>query len=383
MRSFGLALIFAFAPAVFAGGSVPPTLARTMYSNEPVVLEAGHESLAEWILPATPPAPEGNLTTPERVALGKQLFFDPRLSGSGQVTCASCHLPERGWADGLPTAVRFQGQVMRRATPALVNSGYNPIQMWDGKRRTLEDQGLGGQGPRSEINAGTQPVPGLVDGLNDLAEGAKRELLGGHGYPNVIKRLDGIAGYREAFARAYPGEGVNETTVAKAISAFERSLISRDSPFDRWVAGDRGALGAMQVNGLRLFLDPDKGNCVACHHPPNFTDNGFHNIGLASFGASDHDRGRGGVVDLPQLDGAFKTPTLRDVALSRPYFHDGSAATLEDVVRHYVEGGKVRTNLSPALRVAPLSVEEQRDLVAFLGALTTATGPFVYPVLPR
>ena len=317
-------------------------------------------SAQEWRLPPRPNSPKENEWTPIRSELGKMLFFDARLSGSGQVTCASCHLSERGWADGLPTAMRFLGTKMRLSTPSLTNIGYNTIFMWDGRQPTLEQQGLGGQGEAADINAGSKIKPA-----------------------EVVRNLAQIPGYIDAFEKAYPGEGIKPLTIAKALAAFQRSLISRESPFDRWLAGDAGAMNARQLNGFKLFLDPLKGACAACHQPPNFTDNGFHNLGLASHGEKDPLPGRGKHRNIPIMDGAFKTPALRDVALTAPYFHDGSAKTLAEVLDHYMKGGEVTRNLSPSFRKADLTPAEKADLIAFLEALTTPPKPFVYPVLPN
>jgi cytochrome c peroxidase len=315
---------------------------------------------AQWVLPAAPPSPPDNPWSEARSALGKALFFDPRLSTSSQVTCASCHLPERGWTDGLPTAVRFLGTQMRVATPPLANIGYNTIFMWDGRQPTLEQQAVGGQGAMADVNAGGKVKP-----------------------EETVRRLAAVPGYRAAFERAYPGEGITTQTIAKALASFQRGLVSRESPFDRWLAGKEDAMTAQQINGFKLFLDPGKGACALCHQPPNFTDNGFHNLGLKSYGAADPLPGRGKHRPVKMLDGAFKTPALRDVALTAPYFHDGSARTLAEVVEHYAKGGEVRTNLSPSFRKAELSEQEKADLVAFLDALTTPPKPFVYPVLPQ
>ena len=318
------------------------------------------ELTAAWTLPPQPASPPDNAWTPQRFELGKKLFFDPRLSGTGQVTCASCHLPERGWSDGIPTSVRFLGEQLRLNTPSLTNIGYATIFMWDGRQPTLEQQAFGGQSQNADVNAGSKLKP-----------------------EEVVARLAGIAGYQAEFGKAYPGEGVTRTTIAKALASFHRGLVSRDSPFDRWIAGDTQAMTPRQVNGFRLFLDRKKGDCAACHQPPNFTDNGFHNIGLKSYGDTDAPAGRGKQRPLKAMHGAFKTPGLRDVALTAPYFHDGSARTLRDVVEHYARGGDVRTNLSPSFRKAELSEDEKDDLVAFLEALTTPPGLFVYPVLPK
>jgi cytochrome c peroxidase len=343
-------LVSAIAVALFASLTIPASLAD----------EISAADAQAWRLPTQPVSPKDNEWTPARSELGKMLFFDPRLSGSGQVTCASCHLPERGWSDGLPTAVRFLGQKMRLATPSLINIGYNTIFMWDGRQPTLEQQGLGGQGEAADINAGSKIKPA-----------------------EVVRNLSQVSGYIDAFEKVYPGEGITPLTLAKALAAFQRSLIARESPFDRWLAGDTTAMNARQLKGFKLFLDPQKGACAACHQPPNFTDNGFHNLGLASHGEKDPLPGRGKHRNIPIMDGAFKTPALRDVALTAPYFHDGSARTLAEVVDHYIKGGEVTRNLSPSFRKAILTPDEKADLIAFLEALTTPPKPFVYPVLPR
>ena len=349
---FRLGLVFLYSCTVGTGIASAAT--------DMPVLKAGDSSLKEWILPDAPASPADNKWTRERAELGKMLFFDPRLSGTGQVTCASCHFPERGWADGLPTAVRFQGTQMPLASPHIVNIAYNTIFMWDGRMPTLEKQAFGGQGEKADINAGSK---------------VKTE--------DVVRRIAGVKGYAAAFDSAYPGEGVTRESIAKAIASFERTVLSKDSPFDRWLKGDADAMTSQQINGFRVFLDPKKGACANCHQAPNFTDNGFHNIGLKSYGAKNHHPGRGKQKPIKIMDGAFKTPGLRDVALTSPYFHDGSAATLRDVVEHYARGGEVKTNLSPNFKKAVLSDSEKADLVAFLEALTTPPQAFVYPVLPK
>jgi cytochrome c peroxidase len=352
----GRAQSFALAPSLVLCLAAAPLSPAQAGSD--IKLDAA--TRAQWVLPPIPPSPPENAWNETRAELGKALFFDPRLSTSSQVTCGSCHFPDRGWTDGLPTAMRFLGTPMRVATPSLTNIGYNSIFMWDGRQPTLEQQAVGGQGAGADVNAGGKVKP-----------------------EETVKRLAAVPGYRAAFERAYPGEGVTTMSIAKALSSFERSLVSRDSPFDRWAAGQDNAMTPQQINGFKVFLDPQKGACVLCHQPPNFTDNGFHNLGLKSYGAADPLPGRGKHKPIKMLDGAFKTPSLRDVALTPPYFHDGSARTLAEVVEHYMKGGEVRTNLSPSFRKAVLSEQEKADLVAFMEALTTPTKPFVYPVLPQ
>lgn len=324
--------------------------------ESPLVLEPGHPSLQHWLLPETPAYPAENKPTAERVHLGKMLFFDPRLSGDGNMSCATCHNPMFGWSDGLPTARGFKSKILARATPTVINSAYNRIQMWDGRKRTLEDQAIGPMEAAVEMNT-------TMDELLDW--------------------LGQNPGYQRAFARAYPNEPLSKHTLAKAIANFERTIVSKDSPFDRWVRGDASAMTPAQVNGFRLFVSAEKGNCVACHQAPNFTDDGFHNIGLLSFGQVEPDLGRYQEKPIGILKGAFKTPTLRDVALTAPYFHDGTAADLSAVVAHYVRGGDNKENLSPNMKSLDLSEQEQRDLVEFMHALTSKTKPVELPTLPE
>ncbi|WP_127997067.1 cytochrome-c peroxidase [Piscinibacter defluvii] len=341
--------------AAFSAFAAAAADAVVDHNGQTVVLEAGHASLQGWKLPAVP-YPEGNEPTPARVELGKKLFFDPRLSGDGNMSCASCHNPLFGWSDGLPTAKGSKSQVLGRATPTVYNTAYNSLQMWDGRKRSLEDQALGPMEANVEMNA-------------DMKK--------------LFAFLNGNAGYREAFAAAYPGQEIGAETVAKAIASFERTVVSADSPFDRWVAGDRKAMTPEQVKGFAVFLDPKKGNCAVCHSGANFTDNGFHNLGLASFGKDNPDMGRYAQKPLAVLKGAFKTPTVREAANTAPFFHDGSATTLMDVVEHYDRGGEVRTNVSKDVRPLGLTAQEKRELVAFMEALSTPPRAFQMSALPR
>jgi cytochrome c peroxidase len=319
------------------------------------VFEAGHPSLQHWLLPAQPAAPADNQSTPERVELGKMLFFDPRLSGDGNMSCASCHNPALGWSDGLATAKGFKSVVLARATPTVINTGYNFVQMWDGRKASLEDQAKG-------------PMEAAVEMNSDV--------------PRLLGMLSNSPGYRALFAKAYPNEPMDFDTVAKALAAFERTVVSNDSPFDRWVRGDKSAMTAQQVRGFEIFVREDKGNCAACHQAPNFTDNGFHNIGLASYGEPNPDLGRYLHKPLKSMRGAFKTPTLRDIELTAPYFHDGSARSLAEVVNHYVSGGQVKTSLSASMKPLNLDESEKQALVAFMRALTSPAQAVALPRLP-
>jgi cytochrome c peroxidase len=323
-------------------------------SENDYVIAPGHESLQIWLLPDAVPYPDNNEPTAARVELGKKLFFDPRLSGDGDMSCATCHNPSHGWSDGLPTAKGFRGMVLARATPTIVNTAYNSIQMWDGRKATLEDQAMG-------------PMQADVEMNTDVA--------------GLMKLLNTNEDYRQLFARAYPGEPIDESSLSRAIASYERTVVSNNSPFDRWVNGDRNAMTDQQVRGFDLFVG--KANCAACHAAPNFTDDGFHNLGLASFAAESPDVGRFAQRPLRLMKGAFKTPTLRDIEFTAPYFHDGSAQTLLDVVEHYAKGGEVKTNLSPNMQPLNLSPQEKQDLVAFMQALSSPPQGVSLPQLSK
>lgn len=304
-----------------------------------------------WLRPAGVPAPADNVPNAARIELGKVLFFDPRLSGSKWMSCATCHNPALGWSDGLPTAIGHGFTQLKRATPSILNTAYNPVQMWDGRKRTLEDQALGPIQTPEEMNL---PIPELE------------------------QRLNAIAGYKPLFDKAYPGEGINASTIAKAIASFERTIVSTESPFDRWRRGNESAVTEPVKRGFAVF--EGKGNCALCHQGFNFTDNGFHNIGLKDNGEADS--GRFAHLKLKVLKGAFKTPTLRDIERTAPYMHNGVYATLEEVVEHYDRGGDSKDNLSPNMKPLGLTAQEKSDLVAFMKALTGDAMTVAVPALP-
>ncbi len=338
--------------SAFTVASALPAYANSVLDGQ-MVFSAGHASLQHWLLPVSPEHPDDNKPTAARIALGKQLFFDPRLSGDSNMSCASCHHPSLGWGDALPTGRGAKSETLARATPTVINTGYNPIQMWDGRKKTLEEQALGPITAKQEMNM-------------DLTV--------------LLDFLKANKGYQKAFADAYEDQPLTPELVAKAIASYERTVISRNSHFDRWVQGDSGAMTAQQIRGFKLFVDPAKGNCSVCHSAPNFTDNGFHNLGLASFGDAKPDLGRYTEKPIRMMKGAFKTPTLREITRTAPYFHDGSASTLEAVMTHYIVGGVVKTNVSPNLKALTLTAQESADIVAFLQALES---PFVEVALPQ
>jgi cytochrome c peroxidase len=306
-----------------------------------------------WRRPDQMPAPADNQPNALRIELGRTLFFDPRLSAKGVMSCATCHNPALGWADGLPTAVGHDMKILPRATPTIVNAAFNPLQMWDGRKTSLEDQALGPFESKDEQNL-------------ELAE--------------LERRVRSIPGYVDMFARAYPNDAITRRTIAKAIASFERTVVSTDSPFDRWQAGEASALSAEAQRGFELFNG--KAQCALCHQGFNFTDNGFHNIGLKETGA-DPDMGRFVQRRVAVLKGAFKTPTLRDIALTAPYMHNGAYTTLGQVIDHYDRGGDVKENLDANMKPLGLHALEKEALLEFLRNLTGTPLVITVPPLPQ
>lgn len=318
------------------------------------VFQAGHASLKEWLLPDAVPFPAGNEPNADRVALGKMLYFDPRLSGDGNLSCGICHNPSLGWSDGQATAKGVKSMVLGRASPTIINTAFNTIQMWDGRKKSLEDQAMGPMEATVEMNMNIK---------------------------RLFEWLNGNAEYKVLFARAYPGEDISATTLSKAMASFERTAISNNSPFDHWVKGDAKAMTPQQVDGFKLFTG--KAHCSECHSAPNFTDNGFHNVGLPSYGALEPDMGRYAQKPVKSMRGAFKTPTLRDINTNAPYFHDGASHTLAEVVEHYNKGGVIKTDLSPSIKELGLTQAEKDSLVSFLHALTSPFQAVSLPDLPK
>lgn len=298
---------------------------------------------ARFERPQFVPHPAGNPPTPEKVQLGRRLFEDKRLSATGTIACVSCHDPYLSFSDGEPTGKGITGKRLARHTPSLWNAAFSPLLFWDGRAASLEDQ-----------------VHFPVEHRDEM----------GSTLAAAAHRLAGDNDYVRAFAAAFPqAPGISPDTIARALAAYERTLVSPPTRFDAWVAGKADALTAAEVRGFRLFTG--RGRCISCHAGFTLTDHNFYDIGLPG-----NDRGRGKIIDLPAADYAFKVPTLRELAWTAPYMHDGSLATLEDVVRFYEGGGVPRPTRSNDLPVNfRLTDAERADLVAFLQALSSETPP--------
>lgn len=333
-----LALVFLLALALLVNvvifGEVQQGTAQPALQQKatPAPLPAVPEGFEPMEIPAVNPM------TAEKVALGKQLFFDQRLSGDGSRSCYSCHVCEHGLTDGLPVSIGAFGKKLTRNSPPLWNIGYHKQFYWDGRSPSLEKQAMA-----------------AWTGTN---MGAKAD--------EIAKTLDGIPGYREQFEKVFGGP-VTADAIVKALSAFERTLICGDTAFDRFERGNKKALSKEAQRGWDLFRG--KAGCGTCHAGYLFTDLEFHNVGVG-MDAAEPDTGRLRATKEEKDTGAFKTPTLRGIGQSAPYFHDGRAATLEQAVDAMLAGGKANKYLDTKnLKKVDLTAKELKDLLAFLRSL--------------
>jgi cytochrome c peroxidase len=327
------------------------TLAALLISLGTCILADAPSSLPKDTLPAKLPLdviplgleartlPKDHPLTEARVQLGRKLFFDPILSGDNTVACASCHQPDHGFASAEPKPRGIRGQQLTRRAPSLLNRAYGNAFFWDGRAGSLEEQAL-------------RPIEDPAEMGSSVAA--------------AVERLQANKDYREQFTAAFP-DGVTAVNLATAIASFERVLLRGDSVIDRFRRkGAHDALSPAQRHGLWLY--ESKASCWRCHVGANFTDERLHNTGV-SWSKEPLDLGRYAVTKSDADKGKFKTPSLRGVALTAPYMHDGSLKTLEDVVRFYSRGGNANPHLDPIIAPLNLSEDEVRDLVEFLKAL--------------
>lgn len=297
--------------------------------------------------------PADNPMTPEKVHLGKQLFFDKALSSDGTASCQTCHWPEKGWTDGEKVSKKVGGGMNTRHSPTLLNAGYNDLWYWDGRADTLEKQVLAAW--KGQMGADPDKIAAAVGK---------------------------IPGYEVQF-RAVFGANATGDTIVKALAAFVRTLRAGDAPWDTYSkdSSDKSPEAEAARRGFQIFRD--KAGCAACHAPPMFTDNGFHNVGIGhDKDVKEPDIGRGKVTNNKDDNGKFKTPHLRSVGSHPPYFHDGRAATLEEAVDYMLSGGLPNDNLDKQLKKVTLTKAERDDLLAFLKALEAPAPPFTPPTIP-
>lgn len=299
-------------------------------------------------LPAVP-IPADNPPTAETVALGRRLYYDPVLSADNTVSCSTCHSPSTGFADPKPVSEGVQKRTGTRNSPTVLNAAYYTTQFWDGRAASLEAQCKG-------------PMQNPVEMAHTLR--------------GVEKRLSGDPSYVAEFQKAFGPGPITIERVVNAISSFERTLLSGNSPFDRWYYGhDEKAVNDSVKRGFQIFRDVKKGNCESCHTVNEryalFTDNKFHNIGIGATEEKIADTGRVTVTGNIHDTAAFKTPSLRNIAITAPYFHDGSRRTLKEVMDFYIGGGNSNPYLDKEVHSLEfLTAQERTDLLAFMESLT-------------
>ncbi|WP_404332686.1 cytochrome c peroxidase [Mesobacillus maritimus] len=297
------------------------------------------------------PIPDDNPMDKEVVELGQMLFFDSRLSGNNERSCATCHDPEKGYGDGRATFETVDGGEGARNSPTIINSGYYTTNFWDGRAESLEEQALG---PIENPDEMDQPLNELVNELK------------------AIKR------YEELFAAAFP-DGITEQNIAKALAAFQRLIVVKDTPYDQFLNGDSNALTDSELRGMNLFAG--KAFCSTCHQGENLSDNNFYNIGITT-----EDVGRFAVTGEEGDIGRIRTPSLYGISHTAPYMRDGSLETLEAVIDYYNRGGDGHPNTSFFIKqfMSPLGLtyEEKADLLAFLNVLGGEPPIYSKPELP-
>ena len=341
------------AVAWLAGSLSPAMSAPSGYAPHGNVTVEGMTVPDIGPMPAQAPNPPTNLSYAQKVELGKQLYFETRLSKNNSVSCAFCHNPGTGFADARQFSIGAFGTSGGRQAPTVYNTGFIPLQFWDGRAGSLEEQAIG-------------PIHNPIE-MAELHE-------------TVVPKIAKIPGYQKQFQLIFGG-GASLQHIAEAIAAFERTIVSQNSAFDKHVMGETGAMNDAAVRGLELFRG--KARCILCHNGSNFTDNRFHNLGVPQVGPLKEDLGRYLVTRAQKDKGAFKTPTLRSVVETAPYMHDGVFKTLEEVIDFFDAGGGNNPNSSPLMKPLGLSSEEKADLVEFLKALTGAPIKVNVPKLPK
>ncbi|AWI91529.1 tryptophan tryptophylquinone biosynthesis enzyme MauG [Methylobacterium sp. DM1] len=315
---------------------------------------AGAQSLdavkADYKRPTHIPFPEDAPYSPQLATMGKMLFFDPRLSGQQNLSCASCHNPSFGFEVPVPGAIGATNKPLARKAPSVLNAAWIPTLFWDGRAPNLETQAMG------PITADAE-----MDGK----------------FPEIIARLKRIPEYKTSFAALFPGKGVTQDTILTAIATYERTIVSGWAPFDRWVEGDEAAMSSEAKRGFALFTG--KAACSGCHTGWNFTDNKFHDLGIET-----KDIGRAAFdPDDRYAKHAFKTPGLRNLSYRAPFGHAGQFADLDAIMEHYESGGLPRPSKSPLMKPVDLTPSERADVIAFLRSLTADQTETALPNLPN
>lgn len=373
---FGLAvclsflLFLSFTSSDFSSSEVPTDSLRTIYGKpssqwpKPTI-DKGVIFEELGILPSSP-IDLSNDSVQRIVKLGKILFFDPRLSGSDQISCSTCHVPSLNWTDGLKVSVGHGSAQNTRNSPSIENVWFYKSLFWDGRAKNLEEQ--------AQI-----PLTSEIEMHQDMKI--------------LPTKLGSIKGYKKLFKKAYGDDKVTKERIFGSLALFQKTVVSAKTPFDRFLEGDQNSLTDQQLHGLHLFRT--KARCMNCHHGPLFTDNDFHNLGLANYGKTNQDLGLYNATKNPKDSGKFKTPGLRNIMKTGPWFHDGSVKTIDSLMDLYNMGmlvpaytlAQMDDPLLPQndrfLRGIRLSRTEIKALVSFLEAISVEPINVKQPILPK
>lgn len=333
-----------------AGAAAGALLAALSGTALPAIAQDRDALREAYRRPLDVPFPNSAPYSPQLATLGKMLFFDPRLSGAKNMSCASCHNPSFGYEVPVDGAVGAQNTKLGRHAPSILNVAWVAPFFWDGRAADLEEQAAGPITAAEEMNGN---------------------------FRHIISDLSQVKGYKTWFAQLFPDKGITRETVLTAIATYERTVVSGWSPFDRWVEGDEAALSESQKRGFDLFNG--KAKCSGCHTGWNFTDNKFHDVGWYT-----DDVGRAKFEpDNIKAQHAFKTPGLRNLTYRAPFMHNGGVSNLEAVIRHYETGGIRRPSISDLMKPIQIDDQERQDLISFLNSLTADKSNTPMPNLPN
>ncbi|WP_053475070.1 cytochrome-c peroxidase [Cytobacillus solani] len=347
---FGILLLFVLSILGACGANEDAAAPADKNAKEPakenVIDQELEDAKAKFEPLGEIPVPADNPMTEEKIELGKTLYFDPRLSGNNVQSCMSCHAPGAGYGDGMAKFIGFEGFNGPRNSPTIINSGYYPTNFWDGRAGSLEEQALG-------------PIQSEVEMNQNLDE--------------LVIELNGVPTYVERFNTVF-NDKISADNIAKAIAAFERTIVIADTAFDRYLQGEEDAISVDAKEGMKLFAG--KAGCISCHAGPLLSDYNYHNLGMSG------DDGRFAVTGNEDDKGKFRTSGLRGVAHTAPFMHDGSLETLKDVITYYNEGGGDHANKSVLMKPLNLTGKEMNSLVAFLESLSGELPMVEKPEIP-
>ncbi len=351
-------VIISFLSIIIVALSFSKESLRSIYSKPPAewpkpTIDFGVQWTELGVLPESP-IEKYKDSLKNIIELGKALFFDTRLSGSGKISCATCHQPELSWTDGKEKSIGHEGAITKRNSPTIQNTWFYKRLFWDGRSKDLQDQAF------APINSETEMHSEMHQ---------------------IMQKLSRVKGYKNLFKEAFGSEDIDPFVMTEAIATFEKTIVSGETRFDKFLKGNKKALSNSELRGLHIFRT--KARCMNCHNGPLFTDNQFHNNGVQLTNNSDNDNGYYIVSHKEEDIGKFKTPSLRDAANTGPWMHNGRIKTMDLVLLHYKNEASRIKGVDTLIQDVVLNTKETTDLLAFLKTLSSKPLPFKKPILPE